>query len=116
MNSTKIIFENKIHADEFETLTKTNTYSMAAGDIGKLIQLNTTLDKTFTLPNLTSTYNGNRIRCSSINTGELKVEPYTGGIINNVEYVLCKYQYGVIEFVLIDTNTWLITSVDGRQE
>jgi hypothetical protein len=114
MDTKKIIYYNRIHAEEFEGLIKTDNYSMVTDDIGDLVILNSASDKTFTLPNLTTTYNGCRIRCSSINTGELKVEPYTGGSINNSEYVLCKYQYGIIEFMLKGTNIWVVSSTDGR--
>lgn len=116
MNGLKIILTNKIHAEEFETLTKTDNYTIVVDDIGKLIELNSSSDKIFTFATFSSTYNGSRVRCSSINTGELKVQPYSGGTINGLEYVVCKYQYGVIEFLLIDTDTWIITSTDGRKE
>lgn len=114
MDSKKLIFYDRIHAEEFYPLVKTDNYSMVSDDIGAIVILNSSSDKIFTLPNLTSTYNGSRLRCSSIGTGELRVNPYTDGLINNSEYVLCKYQYGVIEFMLRGTNIWIITSTDGR--
>lgn len=114
MNSKKIILTNKIHAEKFDIVEKSDNYAILTSDIGKCMVLTGATGKTFTFDTFSSAYNGSRIRCMQSGTGELKIAPYTGGTINNSEYILCKYQHGIVELMLIDTDTWIVVSTDGR--
>jgi len=115
MDSKKLAFWDRIHAQQFDILTKTDNYTITTSDLGKLIILNSTTDKTFTLPNLVTSYGGKRIRVASINTGKLTIEAYSGLLINGVDYASVKGLYMVRELIVIDTSgNVIISSTEGK--
>jgi len=111
----KLAFWERIHAQQFEVLTKTDNYTITTNDLSKIIILDSATDKTFTLPNLVTSYEGKRIRFATINTGKLIIEAYEGLYIDNVEYILVTDTYCIIELLVIDTTgNCIISSTEGK--
>jgi hypothetical protein len=106
----RVAYDDEIINREFDIVEKSDNYSMVVSDFGYCFVLTGGTNKTFTLPNASTLYLYKRIRCSVSGTATLRVEPYSGGTINNKSYVDSTHQYAWIEFMLIDANDWLIYS------
>lgn len=112
----KLAFWDDIHLKKLELSVKTDDYIITIDDIGKLIILNSTIDKTFTLPSIVESLIGQLFRVATINTGKLTVAAHVGQTINGMDFIYATGKYHVANILInsVVSNHAILFSTEGQ--
>ena len=107
----KLAYAEDVNNLSYTRSEKTDNYALSTDDLEKFLVMNASASKAFTLPNVDSSYEGRRVRCTSITDFGLIIYPYSGGSINGVSQISSSESYAFVELVVLSANAWLIDSV-----
>jgi hypothetical protein len=112
----KIAFWDEINFKKLDISVKTDNYDIIEGDIGSLIILDSSIDKYFNLPEVTTSLLGQIFRIASINIGRLTIRAYSGQLINGYTTVYCVGKYHVIELLCnsVSQDHIVVFSTEGQ--
>jgi len=107
----KIGYTDEINDISYTILDKTDDYEAVVGDLEKCISMTAASAKSITLPDVSISYLGRRIRGYNLGTSTLTIYPYSEGSINGEDEISSDIPYAFVELVITAANTWVIDSV-----